>query len=75
MPTTLAYLAELKIFLLLARIVLTFWGAGLGKLIDFEGGVAEMTFYGLEPAGPMNALVVATLLTASVLVILIVMLG
>lgn len=72
MPTALARLLETPLFLLLARIVLTFvfWGAGLAKLLDFQGGTAEMAFFGLEPAGPMNALVVATLLIGSALVIL-----
>lgn len=72
MPIALARLLDSKLFLILARIVLTFvfWGAGLGKLIDFQGGAAEMAHFGLEPAGPVNALVVATLLVGSALVVL-----
>lgn len=72
MPNALDRLLQSRLFYLFARIVLTFvfWGAGLSKLIDFQGGTAEMAFFGLEPAAPTNALVVATLLVGSALVIL-----
>ncbi|MDQ1081097.1 DoxX family protein [Pseudoroseomonas cervicalis] len=56
----------------LARILLTFpfWGSGLAKLIDFQGGVAEMAHFGLQPAALVNAAVIVTQLGGSALVIL-----
>lgn len=56
----------------LARIVLTFgfWGSGLSKLIDFQGGVAEMAHFGLEPAVAFNIATIITQLVGSALVIL-----
>jgi transmembrane protein len=55
----------------LARIALTFgfWGSGLSKLIDFQGGVAEMTHFGLEPAIAFNIATIVTQLGGSALVI------
>ncbi|WJH39445.1 DoxX family protein [Aliirhizobium terrae] len=59
-------------FGLLARIVLTFgfWGSGLSKLIDFQGGVAEMAHFGLEPAVAFNIATIITQLGGSALIIL-----
>jgi transmembrane protein len=56
----------------LARTVLTFmfWGSGLSKLLDFSGGVAEMTHFGLEPAVVFNIAVIITQLGGSALIIL-----
>jgi transmembrane protein len=56
----------------LARTVLTFmyWASGLSKLIDFNGGVAEMAHFGLEPASAFNIAVIITQLGGSALVIL-----
>ncbi|TWF56956.1 DoxX family protein [Neorhizobium alkalisoli] len=56
----------------LARIVLTFmfWGSGLSKLIDFQAGMAEMSFFGLEPAAAFNTAVIITQLGGSALIIL-----
>lgn len=56
----------------LARILLTFpfWGSGLSKLIDFQGGVAEMAFFGLHPPALVNAAVIVTQLGGALLVIL-----
>lgn len=55
-----------------ARTVLTFmyWASGLSKLIDFNGGVAEMAHFGLEPAVAFNIAVIITQLGGSALVIL-----
>jgi transmembrane protein len=55
----------------LARVILTFpfWGSGLDKLINFQGGVAEMRHFGLEPAAAFNIAVLATQLIGSALVI------
>jgi transmembrane protein len=57
--------------LLAARILLTFpfWGSGLAKLIDFQGGVAEMVMFGLNPPMAFNIAVVLTQLVGSALVI------
>ncbi|MDX3927397.1 MAG: DoxX family protein [Shinella sp.] len=54
-----------------ARIVLTFmfWASGLAKLIDFNGGVAEMAHFGLEPAPVFNIITIITQLGASALII------
>jgi transmembrane protein len=56
----------------LARVVLCFpfWGSGLAKLIDFQGGVAEMAFFGLQPAVLFNIATVVTQLGGSALIIL-----
>jgi transmembrane protein len=58
-------------FGLLARIVLTymFWASGLAKLIDFNGGMAEMAQFGLQPAAVFNTLVIITQLVGSALII------
>ena len=57
--------------LLAARILLTFpfWGSGLAKLIDFQGGVAEMAMFGLNPPAAFNVAVLLTQLVGSALVI------
>lgn len=53
------------------RVLLTFpfWGSGLAKLIDFNGGVAEMRMFGLEPAPLFNIAVLATQLVGSALIV------
>jgi transmembrane protein len=54
-----------------ARVLLTFpfWGSGLAKLLDFSGGMAEMSHFGLEPAWLFNLLTVIVQLGGSALVI------
>ncbi|WP_230530713.1 DoxX family protein [Microvirga roseola] len=54
-----------------ARILLTFpfWGSGLAKLLDFSGGMAEMSHFGLEPAWFFNTLTVIVQLGGSALII------
>ena len=42
---------------------------GLAKLLDFGGAVAEMQHFGLQPAAPLAAAVIALELGASALVI------
>ncbi|MBT9368557.1 DoxX family protein [Rhizobium sp. CSW-27] len=56
----------------LARTALTFmfWGSGLSKLLDFQGGMAEMAHFGLEPAVAFNIAVIITQLGGSALIIL-----
>jgi transmembrane protein len=53
------------------RTVLTFmfWASGLAKLIDFQGGMAEMTQFGLQPAAAFNIAVIITQLGGSALII------
>lgn len=55
-----------------ARILLTlpFWGSGLAKLIDFQGGVSEMAHFGLEPATAFNVATIIVQLGGSLLIIL-----
>jgi transmembrane protein len=55
-----------------ARVVLCFpfWGSGLAKLIDFEGGVGEMAHFGLQPAVLFNIATIVTQLGGSALIIL-----
>lgn len=55
----------------LARTILTFmfWASGLSKLLDFQGGVAEMAHFGLEPAALFNVAVLVTQLVGSALII------
>jgi transmembrane protein len=57
--------------LVLARIVLTFpfWGSGLAKLIDFQGGVAEMAMFGLNPPVVFNIATIIVQLGGSALII------
>jgi transmembrane protein len=54
-----------------ARILLCFpfWGSGLAKLIDFQGGVAEMAMFGLNPPVMFNIATVIVQLAGSALVI------
>jgi len=55
-----------------ARVLFTFpfWGSGLAKLLDFSGGMAEMSHFGLEPAWFYNGLTIVVQLTGSALIIL-----
>ena len=72
MPQSIAHLLEQRWFASLARIVLTFafWGSGLSKLIDFQGGMTEMSSVGLEPAMAFNIAVIIVEIGGSLLVIL-----
>ncbi|AZV92331.1 DoxX family protein [Bordetella sp. J329] len=57
---------------LLARILLivVFLSSGLAKLIDFQGGLAEMRAAGLEPALFFNIATAVLLLGGSLLIVL-----
>jgi transmembrane protein len=72
MPAILVRLLDQTWFAVLARIVLTFafWGSGLAKLIDFQGGVAEMAMFNLPSPVLMNILTIVTQLGGSLLIIL-----
>ena len=72
MPTVFVRLLDQTWFAVLARIVLTFafWGSGLAKLIDFQGGVAEMAMFNLPNPTLMNILTIITQLGGSLLIIL-----
>lgn len=60
-----------KLMWLITRIALAivFLGSGIGKLADFQGGVAEMAGVGLSPAWAFNVAVVVTLLGSSALLL------
>ncbi|KAA2213733.1 DoxX family protein [Teichococcus oryzae] len=72
MPHLIGSILNSALVELLARVLLTlpFWGSGMAKLIDFEGGVAEMAMFGLNPPALFNTLTIITQLGGSVLVIL-----
>lgn len=71
-PRFIAAILESRVFFILSRIILVsmFLGAGLDKLIHFHGTVAEMALHGLMPPEAFAIVAVATLLIASVLIIL-----
>lgn len=71
-PSPIGALTGSTWFGYLARTVLTFmfWASGLAKLIDFNGGVAEMAQFGLEPAVAFNIATIITQLGGSILIIL-----
>lgn len=71
-PSPLAALLASPIFGVVARLLLTFifWGAGLDKLMNYQATLAEMSFFGVEPAGLFAPAVIALLLVGSVLVVL-----
>lgn len=71
-PGPIARLLESSAVLLFARVLLTFmyWGSGLSKLIDFQGGVAEMTHFGLEPAWLFNVATFVVQIGGSLMIIL-----
>ena len=56
----------------IARLCLAvvFIASGVAKLIDFQGGVAEMRGAGLEPARLFNIAVAALMLAGSILILL-----
>lgn len=71
MPSMIACLLDRGWFAVLARVVLTFmfWGSGLAKLIDFQGGVAEMAMFNLPYPVAMNILTIVTQIGGSLLII------
>lgn len=71
MPPLIACLLDRGWFVVLARVVLTFmfWGSGLAKLIDFQGGVAEMAMFNLPYPVAMNVLTIVTQIGGSLLII------
>ncbi len=70
-PNILARLLASRAFGVFARVVFTFvfWGAGLGKLVDYSGTLAEMAMFKLNPPAVWAPAVIATLLVASALII------
>ncbi|MBP6116133.1 MAG: DoxX family protein [Neisseriaceae bacterium] len=57
-------------FLARALLMLMFVSSGLAKLLDYEGGLAEMRAAGLQPDWFFNVATAAVLLVASALVLL-----
>ncbi len=72
MTTTIEKLLEHRIVWLVARLLLSvvFVAGGVAKLVDFDGGVAEMQAAGLTPAVLYNIAVAATLLAGAALIVL-----
>ncbi|MGH6939573.1 DoxX family protein [Hypericibacter sp.] len=71
-PGFVARLLDNPVTLLVARVCITlpFLAGGLAKLIDWQGGVAEMQQTGLEPAWAFNLAVLLVELGGSALIIL-----
>ncbi|MCR6498867.1 DoxX family protein [Shinella sp. CPCC 101442] len=64
-------ITESRAFGFIARTVFTsmFWLSGIAKLADFDGGLLEMTHFGLEPAAFFNVATALTQLIGSALII------
>jgi transmembrane protein len=71
MPNLITRLLDQQWFMVLARVLLTFpfWASGLSKLIDFQGGVAEMAQLGFNPPAAYNIATIITQLVGSALII------
>ncbi|MDQ0319640.1 transmembrane protein [Pararhizobium capsulatum DSM 1112] len=71
MPSFIQSVTSSAAFGYFARTVLTymFWASGLAKLIDFNAGVSEMAYFGLEPALLFNIAVIITQIGGSALII------
>lgn len=56
----------------LARVTLTcpYWLSAASKLANWQGAIGEMQHFGLEPAAPLAAAVIALQLIGSLLIIL-----
>jgi transmembrane protein len=69
-PVVMTILTSAKAALA-ARILVTFpfLCSGIIKLIDFEGGVAEMAHFGLQPAYMFNVATIVVQLVGSALII------
>ncbi|MHC8494429.1 DoxX family protein [Thalassospira sp. SM2505] len=72
MQKVISGILESRWFWFLARLclVVMFLASGLAKLIDFDGGMAEMQAAGLAPAALFNVLVIITLLAGAVLILI-----
>ena len=72
MPALIACLLDSRIVHAFARLVVTFpfWSSGLAKLIDYNGGVAEMAMFNLNPPAVFNIATIICQLGGSLLVIL-----
>ena len=70
-PNWVAATLESRLFLLLARIVLTtpFWGAGIQHLVQYQTIPGEMAHFGLSPAMPYAVGLIVTLFGGSALAI------
>jgi transmembrane protein len=72
MPETISGMLESRWFWHVVRLclVVMFLASGLARLIDFDGGMAEMQAAGLGPAALFNGVVGITLWTGSVLILM-----
>jgi uncharacterized membrane protein YphA (DoxX/SURF4 family) len=57
-------------FVALLGLCAAYLQGGLDKVLDFEGAVAEVRHFGLEPAAPMAAATIITELCGSVLILI-----
>jgi transmembrane protein len=71
-PGLIASALDNRVTVLFARTCLTlpFWVAGFTKVVDWQGGMEEMSETGLRPAWLLNLLVLITELCGSTLVVL-----
>ena len=71
MPAWIARILDAGGFAILARLILTlpFWSSGVQRWVNLAASIDEIDAYGLRPAGPINWLVIFTLLGGSFLVI------
>jgi transmembrane protein len=71
MQQSIQHLLRRPLVSVIARTALTFpfWGSGLAKLFDFEGGVAEMAHFGLTPPAVFNMATIIVQLGGSLLII------
>lgn len=70
-PRWIEALLQNRALEVLARVLLTFpfWSSGLAKLIDFQGGVAEMEHFGFTPGWLFNIATFTVQIGASALII------
>ena len=57
-------------FVALLGLCAAYLQGGIDKVLDFEGAVAEVRHFGLEPAAPMAAATIITELCGSVLILI-----
>jgi uncharacterized membrane protein YphA (DoxX/SURF4 family) len=71
-PAWVGAILKAPVTALMARIVLTsaFWVGGMGKLVDFNGAVAEQAHFGLNPPVVFAVATIAVELLGSVMIIL-----
>lgn len=71
MPSWIASTLDSRLFSLFARVALTFayWSSGLAKAADWDGALAEMAHFKLDPPAAFGAATIVVQLLGSALVI------